>query len=268
MKSSKKKREKELEEILANHASSAVGAEGILTESHGKGKSEIVMVISDTQFPFEHADTFGFLSAVKKKYRPTQVVHIGDEMDFHALSEYDHDPDGDSAGEEFKKGMVKMKAIYKIFPRVKACISNHTARPYRKAYKYGIPTKFLRGYKDLLEAPEGWEWRDKWEIDGVIYEHGEGMAGEYAHKHAALRNMQSTVMGHLHSNAGVEWAANPRHLVFGFAVGCLIDREAYAFKYGKFEKRKPIISVGIVDKGIPMLIPMQLNKGGRWTGEL
>ncbi len=229
---------------------------------------EIVLAISDTQFPFAHRDCFDFLKAVKRKYRPTEVVHIGDELDFHALSDYDHDPDGRSPGDEFKDGMKELEKLYEIFPDVKACLSNHTARPYRKAFKYGIPRGFMKEYKELLKAPEGWNWAQKWEIDGVRYEHGEGTSGKYAHIKAAQDNMQSTVMGHLHSNAGIGYIANPRFLIFGMALGCLMDKDAYAAAYAVHLKSKPILGVGIVDKGIPVYVPMLLKKGGDWNGDL
>lgn len=240
---------------------------------------EVVLGISDTQFPFAHKDTFEFLQAVKEKYQPTQVIHIGDELDFHALSNYDHDPDGSSAGDEFKLAMKDMNRLYEIFPTVKACLSNHTARPYRRAFKFGIPRGFMREYQELLKAPGSlaedgtkrpgdWQWAQKWEIDGVRYEHGEGMAGKYAHIRAAEQNMQSTVMGHLHSNAGIGYVANPRFLIFGMALGCLMDKDAYAAAYGVHLKSKPILGVGIVDKGIPTYVPMMLKKGGRWEGKL
>ncbi len=230
--------------------------------------SETVLIIPDTQYPFSHSDHLKFLNTVADRYSPTKVVHIGDLLDFHALSDYNPDPDGDAPGKEFEKGMKHVRRLYSYFPSASLCTSNHDARPYRRAYKYGLPEAFLRKYSEWLEFPPGWSIDTKFIIDNVVYEHGEGMSGMYAHKHAAERNMQSTVMGHLHSNAGVEYVANQRHLIFGLAVGCLIDTKAYAFAYGKNEKRKPILGCGLVAQGIPMFIPMLLNSRGRWTGEL
>lgn len=195
-------------------------------------------------------------------------ITVSGNCDNHALSDYDHDPDGDAAGPEFTKALKCMKKLYKIFPIMKVCTSNHGARPFRRAKKYGIPKVYLKDYKDFMEAPEGWEWRDKWEIDGVIYEHGEGVSGKQGHLKAALQNMQSTVIGHLHTNAGIEYAANRRHLIFGFGVGCLLDQEKYAFAYQKTQRDKPLIGCGMVRRGIPLFVPMILEKGGRWIGQL
>lgn len=228
----------------------------------------IVLAVGDLHAPFMHKDTVPFLKAVVNKKKPTKIVLLGDEADSHALSDYDHDPDGMSAGDELERCIEDLQPIYKMFPKADVCTSNHTARPFRQAYKYGIPRAYLKDYRDFLRAPKGWTWADTFEIDGVLYEHGEGFTGQNGAIKSALGNMQSTVIGHIHSFAGVLWNANPKHLVFGFNAGCLIDSKAYAFAYGKKQKNKPIIGVGVVDKGIPEFIPMQLGKHGRWTGNL
>jgi hypothetical protein len=228
----------------------------------------VVLAIPDMHHPWSHKDTLPFLKALKQKYRPTRVVCLGDEADLHALSNYDHDPDGRSAGDELKAAVDALHPIYELFPEVSSCVSNHTARPFRRAKKYGIPLAFMRDYREFLQAPEGWWWDEQFEIDGVLYEHGEGASGVLGAIRTALGNMRSTVIGHLHSWAGISWAANPRHLVFGFNAGCLIDKDAYAFAYGKTLKNKPIIGAGIIRGGIPIFEPMRLNSRGRWTGEL
>ncbi len=231
-------------------------------------EKKTVLVISDMQAPFQHQDTIPFLKAIVKKYKPNEYVCIGDEMDLAAMSDFDHDPDGYSAGHELKKGLDFMHQLYKIFPKMKVCISNHGARPFRKAFKHGIPKAFLKDYQEFMEAPKGWEWRDSWEIDDIIYEHGTGQSGQLGAIKAALANMQSTVIGHLHAFAGISYSANSKHLIFGFNVGSLIDVHAYAFSYGKHMKVKPIIGTGVVVKGIPVFIPMLLNSKGRWVGKL
>lgn len=230
--------------------------------------AETTLVISDLHCPFQHPDAFKFLDAVRARTKPTQIVCIGDEVDMHAVSDYDHNPDGLAPGDELKAAIKELKQLYAIFPVVKSCVSNHTARPFRRAEKFGIPRAFLRSYAEFLEAPKGWEWADKWEIDRVRYEHGEGVSGKLGHLRAAEQNMQNTVIGHIHSHAGIAFNANPKYLIFGMNVGWLGDKDAYAFSYGKAMRTKPVLSVGVVRDQIPTLIPMQLKKGGRWTGAL
>ena len=174
-----------------------------------------------------------------------------------------------SAGDELIASIEKLQNWYDAFPKMKICESNHTSRIYRKAYKYGIPRTYLKDYGEWMGAPKGWEWAVKWEYDGVVYEHGDAVGGaRTATRVLPLKNMRSTVFGHFHSFAGISYWANSDFLIFGFNVGCLIDKDAYAFRYGRLMKDKPILGVGIIDKGVPVFIPMMLNKRGRWNGKL
>lgn len=227
-----------------------------------------VLAIPDLHIPFHHPDSFDFLAAVKRKYQPEAVVCLGDEVDFHGINMHDHDPDGLSAGDELKAAIPHLKKLYRMFPEVKVCTSNHTSLPYRRAFKFGLPKAFIRSYTEFLRAPAGWQWADAWEVDGVIYEHGEAFTGQQGAIKSANANMQSTVIGHIHAFAGIQYSANQRHLIFGFNVGCLINRDAYAFAYGKKIKTKPIIGCGIIANGIPTFIPMILTTKGRWNKSL
>lgn len=87
-----------------------------------------------------------------------------------------------------------------------------------------------------------------------------GYSGKHGHINAAIENRQSIVMGHLHSNAGVWWSANENDIIFALAVGCGIDRNTYAFRYGRDFKRKPILGCGVVTNGgkCAEFVPMEL----------
>lgn len=229
--------------------------------------TKTVLAISDLHAPFQHPDHIEFLSWLNNKFKPEEIVNVGDEIDAHALSDYTHDPDGMSAGDELSKAIESLQPLYKMFPKMKVCTSNHTSRPYRRAQQFGIPRAFLKEYKEFLASPPGWEWADSWEVDGVIYEHGEGFSGQVGAINAAKSNMNSTVIGHIHSFAGIQYSANQKHLIFGMNVGCLIDTKKYAFAYGRVIKTKPIIGCGLVVKGIPIFVPMILDRYDRWIGK-
>lgn len=229
---------------------------------------ETVLAIGDLHCPFEHKDALDFLTTIKEEYSPTKVVCMGDEIDAYALSSYIHDPDGMSSGQENDLAIKKLKDYYKLFPEVMVCTSNHTVRPFKRAFESGIPKRFLKSYGESLEAPVTWQWKDHWMIDEVVYEHGEGLSGEAAARNGAKGNMRSTVIGHVHSFAGISYLSTPEKLLFGFNVGCLIDVDSYAFTYGKHFKAKPIIGAGIIHKGVPTFIPMVLDKKRRWVGKL
>lgn len=227
-----------------------------------------VLAIPDLHFPFAHKHWREFLRGVLRKYKPGRVVCLGDEADQYALSDYDHDPDAMSGGDEYEAMMEDMQRLYALVPVCESCRSNHTDRPYRRAAKHGIPSAYLKSYSEFMRAPKGWAWREWVEVDGVRYFHGEGYSGALGALKAAQAHMQPVVIGHLHSYAGVLFNANPMRLFWGMNAGCLIDREKYAFAYGKHLTAKPILGCGIIRDAVPTFVPMELDKAGDWTGEL
>jgi hypothetical protein len=218
-----------------------------------------VLVIADLQTPFEHKKYLSFLKETYKKYRCNEVVCIGDEIDHHALGDYEHDPDGYSAGHELEKAIKHLLLYYKAFPKMLLCESNHTGRILKKAFKNGIPLAYMRDFKEVIGAPSNWKWREKWEIDGVVYKHGMGYSGPLGALNAAKDELRSCVIGHLHADAGILYWSNGSTTLFGMNVGSGIDPTAYAFKYAKYSRKKAVLSCGVVLDGAPYLIPMKVK---------
>lgn len=229
-----------------------------------------VLIQPDLQAPFHHQDSIPFLLTVNDKYKCNEWVNIGDEIDFSGLSSsFIPDPNGMGFQQEFHESLSFLRELYRIWPKMKVCVSNHTIRPFKKAFNAGLPSVFLKSYREFLEAPSGWEWRDDWEIDGVLYIHGEGFSGQYAHIKAAEKHRQSVTIGHIHSFAGINFINNRKNdLIFGMNVGCLIDMKSYAFNYGKHFPNKPTLGCAVVIDGVPTFIPMILNSKDRWIGKI
>lgn len=165
------------------------------------------------------------------------------------MSQWDTDSTAMGTMCEFEKALDSMNELYKLFPNVKACISNHTARPYRSANKGGLPSYFLKSYSEILGAPKGWRWQYNWEIDNVDYSHGMGTSGKDAAINCAIKQMQSSVIGHVHSWGGVKYHTTKGGTIFGLNVGCLIDRDTYAFNYARDYRSQPTLGCGIVIEG-------------------
>jgi len=228
-----------------------------------------VLVIPDYQTPFEHEDAIEFLKLVKKTHNPDVVVQIGDLLDQHYYSKYGPSSKATDGKEEIKQAVINLRAgLYKLFPEVSVCWGNHDLRISTKASAAGLDSSLLRTYEEIIQSPKGWHFSDKWEIDGVIYEHGIGRSGYQGALKAAQANMQSTVIGHLHSCAGILWYGNKKNLIFGFNVGALVDDNKYAFEYARFSSQKSILGCGLVIDGTPVFIPMRLGRDGRWVRKL
>ena len=223
-----------------------------------------VLAIPDIHAPAEHPDCWEFLEYVRDFYRPNKVVCLGDELDAHTLSRWAKDPDLPAAGDELNKAIEHLQNLYKLFPNLLLAESNHTSRPYRLAKENGIPKALMRGYHEWLKAPKGYKWAEHHEIDGVIYTHGDPYSGPNATKKLVELHGQSVVHGHVHSHAAVHAFPDRAGLVWGANAGCLINRHHPAFSYAK-GTAKPWLGVALVDNGVPRLLPMLLDKKGRWV---
>ena len=191
-----------------------------------------------------------FLQRVADRYQPDRIVHIGDLVDNHAISYHERLPGLSSAKDEFKKARKQIKMLVDAFPKANWLIGNHDALTERQATSVGLPTEVLKSYNEIWDVP--WTVHDRFSevlIDGVVYMHGEGPSGMYAHGNRAKARRRSVVMGHLHSNAGVIWDASPDDRIFGLAVGCGVDNTKLQFLYGKATPRKPILGCGVVIDG-------------------
>jgi len=227
-----------------------------------------ICVISDLHCPYEHPDTVAFLAACKKKYAPDTIVCIGDEADFHALSYHESNPDLLAAGDELDAAIEHLKPIYKLFPNCTVIESNHGSMVLRKALTGGIPSKAIRGYNEVLDAPKGWKWKDDLilytELGPIYFCHGKTTTpGKLASQYG-----MSTVQGHFHEKAQINYISTPERLMFDAHTGCLANDKSLALQYNKINPKRPIVSIIVILNGVPHIVPMVLHKNHRWTGKL
>jgi predicted phosphodiesterase len=228
-----------------------------------------VLVISDLHIPYHHQDAFEFLKALKKKYKPDLIVNIGDELDQHAISMHEHNPDLMSAGDELRQSKKYVTDLEKIFPEMKIVHSNHSSLVYRRALKYGLPKDYLKSYNEFLGVGKGWEWVDDLTItlsDGSRCFFTHGMAADVLK--VAQQYGMNTVQGHYHTKFSIGYYSNPDALIWGMQVGCLINQKSMAFDYAKNFKSRFIVGCGMILDGQPKLMPMVLDRNGRWNKKI
>ena len=202
-----------------------------------------ILVIGDLHEPFCLKGYFEFCKETYANYNCNRVVFIGDVIDAHAGSYHEQDPDGMGGGDELSLAIKRLKKWHTEFPNADVMIGNHDRIAYRKAFSGGIPKRWMKPFKEVLETPT-WNYLESIIIDNTLYEHGEG--GQALTK--AKNNMMSSVCGHTHTEAYVKWLVGRNFKVFAMQVGCGVDWETYAAAYAKNFK-KQAIGVGVVIGG-------------------
>lgn len=231
---------------------------GYIRRCEGYKSDSPILVFSDPHCPFDHPNFPYFLQAVAKKYKTGQTICLGDLIDNHTISRHNTEPCALGAYSELDLAIQRLKIYTALFPNVDYLIGNHDDRINRQAASVGIGSRFLRDLHDVLELPDGWICRGGEFIqDNVLYSHGVNWGGKNGAINKAQAERMSVAIGHSHSFGGVQYSANSRDTVFGINVGCGINREAYAFAYGKYAKQKETLGCGVVfNNQSAIFIPM------------
>jgi len=225
-------------------------------------------VISDTHCPYQHPQAIKFLAAIKDKYKPDRIIHIGDEIDNHAMSYHDSDPALFSAGDELKKAREVIWKIEELFPKVDVIESNHGSLWYRKAKTHGIPREAIRSYESILDTKH-WKWHFELTIrlpngQPCYFHHGRSANSLVASQHRGM----PIVQGHYHEKFNIQYWGTTERLNWGMNVGCLIDDSTLAFVYNNSNLKRPIIGCGMIIDSQPKLIPLVMHRNGRWDGKI
>jgi hypothetical protein len=225
----------------------------------GKHDNSRILFISDMHIPYHHAGLLPFLDGLVLKYKPTRIICLGDELDKHALSFHDSDPDLWSAGHELSQSLPVIAELYKRFPNMDIIESNHGSMIHRKAKHHGLPRAYIRSYNEVLGVGPGWVWHEDMTIelpDGqkVYIHHGKSAD---AIKTSQAMGM-SHICGHYHESFAIKWWANPNGRYFAVNAGCLIDDKSYAFSYNNVNLKRPFIGTALIIDGVPVLEAMPL----------
>ena len=215
-------------------------------------KERRTIVIGDLHCPFEKSGYFEFCLETYDRFNCNQVVFIGDLVDSHATSRHETDPDGMSAKTELERAIEDLQKWREAFGVATVIVGNHDRVVMRRAFSSSIPSMWIKSFNEVLGT--SWDWTERAEFDGVQYVHGEGGTA----RTKAKNDMQSTVQGHIHTQAYVEHFCGNRSRIWAMQVGCGLDRDTYAAAYAKHYK-KQAIGCGVVIGGhtaINCLMPL------------
>ena len=230
-----------------------------------------ILILSDTHFPYQIPQYFEWIKKIKEKVKPTMVVHIGDLVDFHAISQHLHSAELPNIKYEIKDSIKCIQKLHKIFPgEMRILNGNHDIRIQRLAEKSAIPNSFLKDINDILEIDKKWKWtwHDKIVVplpnkNKLFFTHHFNSNVLSSSKELGM----SLVTGHQHTKSSIEYWSSPTALNFALCTGCSINPKHEAFKYGKNFIKRPIISVASVIDSSPTIHSMPIVDG-KWTGKL
>lgn len=220
-----------------------------------------VLAVGDIHAPFDHPNYLRFLKEVQDLYGTDETVFIGDLVDQHAISTFRKESEAASPRDEWRMALTKLHFYYTAFPEAKWVEGNHDNRAIKRATEVHIPNEWIKSLPKIYEVPR-WTLGNQFEIDGVKYVHGEGAGGISSWQNFAIKMGQSVVFGHLHSIHGVRYHRTPKSQIFTAATGCGVDETAYAFRYAKFEPRRPVLGCVVVIDGA-QAIPVVMDMGDR-----
>lgn len=241
-----------------------------------------ILLISDMHAPYQHPDTYDFLEGLHNVYGFDRIICQGDELDYHAMSYHESDPDLPSAGAELEAGREFLHKVERLFPEVDLVDSNHGSMAYRRQKTAGMPRHLIHSYRNIvfgekdkhgdLRCPggrgHGWRWHPQLRVripnSDVPLTVVHGLATDARN---AMRRLHTHVsQGHYHTEFHIRYEAGPNGMLFGLTAGCLIDDSSLAYGYNKVTPARPAIGcAGIID-GVPRLFPMIRDSRDRWIG--
>lgn len=218
-----------------------------------------ILVISDLHIPYHHENAIEFLAGLKRKYNPTRVVCVGDELDHCGLSYHEKSPDLYSAGHELEEAKKVIAQLHEMFPKMDIMESNHGSLHLRKSLTAGIPKAYIKSYNEILGVGEGWQWHHDLVVtlpngQPCYFTHGRSANGVKLSQNMSM----NCVQGHHHSEFSVAYWSNPLNLFWSMQVGCLIDGKSLAMAYNKLQLKRPIIGCGLIIDSKPVLEEMKL----------
>lgn len=229
-----------------------------------------IVVISDLQVPYHDAKAIKNVAAFIRKFKPDEVVTIGDEIDFPTISRWTQGTPGEYAGSIGDDRDQTVQILYDL--QVTQMIrSNHTDRLYNSIMKrlpglLGAPELEFENFMRLPELGIKYH-RKPYEIaPGWIAVHGDHGAinsqpGLTALGHARRHGL-SVVCGHTH-RAGISAfteASGGRlnRTLWGFEVGNLMDFRQAAYTHGTANWQQAFGIIYVDRKKVtPIMVPIE-----------
>lgn len=215
-----------------------------------------ILVVPDLHLPFCAKNSIEFIKQTLKEQDIDEVVFTGDLVDLYMFSKYDKNPDAMNVREEINKAKKQLKQLVKMIPKAKICIGNHEMRLFKQASGAGFYTDIVKSLNAILDLPKTWVFAEKFEIDGIIFTHGDGLSGRMAAFKLIEKYRKPCVIGHLHGQFTLTYLNNGVKTCWACVAGCMVDAGSYAMAYGKYSNDRPVCGLTVIDNKVPRFLPL------------
>ena len=212
------------------------------------------LIIPDIHIPMEHKNALKFFLKLKDDYNiPDQNVYsVGDFLDEFHFGAYPKGADFPITPiQEIEIARKKIKEWGKAFPLLNICMGNHEERLMKRVFEAELPSVIVKSLREIYQFPSLWTLEECFVLPTkspvlVIHGHGEGIKASNLARNALQFGM-SVAFGHFHSMGGVQYLETlTLNKVFGMCVAACVDRESFAFKYGRNAANKVTNGAGVI----------------------
>lgn len=211
-----------------------------------------VLVMPDLHVPYTDMFKVKKIFNFNRTFKADVVLSIGDFFDLYHLSKYVKSLKAESPSAELRRAEGQVRVISRWFPKITMLIGNHEKRLWKRAADAGIHPSHITDILKTVKAPEGWvrpNRTDIIEIDGVMYTHGWLSQRK---KHAEFFN-KSCVIGHLHSQLGIDYIRRRNRTIFAMCVAMCADTNSIAMDYNEIRYNTSTPGFGYVVDGKPFV---------------
>lgn len=236
-----------------------------------------IVVISDLQVPFHDKKAVKNVASFIRKFKPDDVLCVGDEIDFQTISRW-------STGRDEWSGSIgrDRDATVEILGELQVrhlSRSNHSARLYSSLSKrlpglIGLPELTIEGFLRLKELgityhQKPYEFAPNW-----VMVHGDEQAinsnGGLTALGAAKRHGKSVVCGHTHRQGISSFSEASGgvlgRILTGFEVGHLMDEKQAYYTRGTMNWQKGFGLI-YVDRNRVQPVAIPVEKDGSFIVE-
>lgn len=180
---------------------------------------ERILIIPDTHAPYHNPRHWRLMLKAAHGFRPDRIIHMGDLIDFYAISQYSKDPirlQRTRVKDELRVTNLLLDDLDRLGAVNKHLLAgNHEDRWIRYLHQSAPELVDVAGLSlpELLGVQRrGWDfrpYRTELKVGKVFYTHEIGNCGQTAHIVARRKYQANAILGHTH-HMGLSYEGNAK----------------------------------------------------------